>query len=132
MKYLLDTSVWIWSLDAPEKLPAQVKKILHDEANLPFGLSAISPWEIIKKESKGLLHLSIPIGQWVKSATRNPFIEVLPLSIDISLESSHLPGEFHRDPADQIITATARVHNLTLISSDGRILEYDHVRALWR
>jgi len=130
--YLLDTNAWIWSLDAPEKLPTQVKKILRNTDNLPLGLSAISPWELIKKESKGLLQLSTPIGQWIERATLKPFIKLLPLSIEISLESSHLPGEFHKDPADQIITATARVLNLTLISSDKRLLNYAHVKTLWQ
>jgi len=46
-------------------------------------------------------------------------------------ESNHLPGEFHRDPADQIIVATARVQRLTLITADPRILAYPHVRCLW-
>jgi PIN domain nuclease of toxin-antitoxin system len=47
------------------------------------------------------------------------------------MESAQLPGDFHRDPADQIIVATAREHNATLITGDQRILDYPHVRTLW-
>jgi PIN domain nuclease of toxin-antitoxin system len=56
---------------------------------------------------------------------------VLPLSTEVAVESCHLPGEFHRDPADQIITATARVHALTLLTADQRLQAYGHVRTLW-
>jgi len=132
VKYLLDTNAWIWALDAPEKLPKKVRSLLHDADNLPFALAAISPWEVVKKESKGLLQLSVPIRQWVEHATQAPFIELVPLSLDISLESSHLPGGFHKDPADQIIAATARVYDLVLISADRRLLDYAHVKTLWK
>jgi|TARA_B110000495_G_C22904720_1_gene528045 PIN domain nuclease of toxin-antitoxin system len=132
VKYLLDTNAWIWALDAPERLPKKVRALLHDADNLPFALAAISPWEVIKKESKGLLQLSVPIRQWVEHATQAPFIKLVPLSLDISLESSHLPGAFHKDPADQIIVATARVCDLVLISADRRLLDYAHVKTLWK
>jgi PIN domain nuclease of toxin-antitoxin system len=46
---------------------------------------------------------------------------------EIAVESTRLPGEFHRDPADQIIVATARVHNVPLVSSDRKIIAYPHV-----
>lgn len=131
VKYLLDTNAWLWALDSTEKLPRKVRSVLQKPANLPLGLAAISPWEIAKKESKGLLQLSVPVRQWVQRAIQAPFIELMPLSVDISLESSHLPGSFHKDPADQIIVATARVHDLVLISSDSRILAYPHVKTLW-
>jgi PIN domain nuclease of toxin-antitoxin system len=47
------------------------------------------------------------------------------------MESCSLPGDFHKDPADQIIVATARVHNLTLLTKDRKILYYRHVKAAW-
>ena len=132
MKYLLDTHAWIWALEAPEKLPNPIRAMLLESDNLPFGLAAISPWEVAKKESKGLLHLSMPVRQWVERATQAPFIELLPLSVDIALESAHLPGSFHKDPADQMIVATARMHSLVLISADQRLRAYPHVQTKWR
>ena len=41
-----------------------------------------------------------------------------------ALESSHLPGEFHADPADRILVATARRLDATLITADRKIIEY--------
>ena len=82
MKYLLDTNAWIWALEAPEKLPDPIRAMLLESDHLPFGLAAISPWEVAKKKkkkaSKGLLHLSMPVRQWVAHATQAPFIELLP------------------------------------------------------
>ena len=132
MKYLLDTNAWIWALEAPEKLPDPIRAMLLESDHLPFGLAAISPWEVGKKASKGLLHLSMPVRQWVAHATQAPFIELLPLSVDIALESAHLPSSFHKDPADQMIVATARVHSLVLISADQRLRDYPHVQTKWK
>ena len=132
MKYLLDTHAWIWALDAPEKLPTPIRALLLEPDHLPFGLAAISPWEVAKKESKGRLHLSMPVRQWVECATQAPFIELLPLAVDIALESARLPSPFHKDPADQMIVATARVYNLVLISADQRLRAYPHVQTKWQ
>lgn len=45
--------------------------------------------------------------------------------------SNYLPGDFHRDPADRIIVATARLHDIVLITKDRRMLAYPHVKTLW-
>ena len=46
------------------------------------------------------------------------------------LESYALPGSFHPDPADRLLVATARVHGLTLLTADKRILRYSKVRSM--
>ena len=130
MRYLLDTHVWLLAMEAPDRLSPAVRHVLFDSTNLPFGISVISAWEVVKKESIGRLRLSSPIRQWLSSACREPFVELLPLSLDTSYEANHLPGSFHRDPADQIIVATGRIHSLTLITADAKILEYPHVKTL--
>ena len=43
------------------------------------------------------------------TALAYPGIQVVELTAEIAIESTRLPGEFHRDPADQIIVATARI-----------------------
>ena len=131
MKYLLDTNAWILLVDAPEHMPKRVARIARDLRNAPLGLSAISPWEVAKKTALGKLQLSLPVRHWVMLATQPEGIQILPLTPDVALESAYLPGELHRDPADQIIAATARVHHATLITSDERLLRYPHVETLW-
>ena len=100
MKYLLDTSIWILIVENHRSIPSQMSSAIQEPDNYPFYISAISVWEVAKKVSIGKLTLSIPIRDWLLQATRKPFIEIIPLSVDIALESTVLPGVFHKDPAD--------------------------------
>jgi PIN domain nuclease of toxin-antitoxin system len=76
--------------------------------------------------------LSLPCGtlEWIRQALSYPGVVLLDLTPEIAVASTELPGEFHRDPADQIIVATARIHNVPLVTSDERILNYPHVQTL--
>jgi len=64
---------------------------------------------------------------WLTQALNYPGVQLLELTPQIAVESTQLPGEFHKDPADQIIVATARIYNSPLVTLDGRILAYSHV-----
>jgi len=130
VNFLLDTNAWILLADTPNRVPEDVRNMARDMANAPLGLSAISPWEVAKKTALGKLQLSLPIRQWVQQATQPEGVEILPITTEIAIESAYLPGDFHRDPADQIIVATARVHDLTLLTSDQRIQNYPHVKSI--
>jgi PIN domain nuclease of toxin-antitoxin system len=56
-----------------------------------------------------------------------PKIDVIDLNAQIIIDSTHLPGSFHRDPADRMIVATSRVLKAPLITSDSKILKYEFV-----
>jgi PIN domain nuclease of toxin-antitoxin system len=58
-------------------------------------------------------------------------VSLHPLTPEICVESTELPGVFHGDPADQIIVATARSLGATVVTADRRILEYSHVPTIW-
>lgn len=131
MTYLLDTHIWIWLLDCPEKLSEAAAAAINDPAGGGCGVADISIWEVARKESLGKLDLSLSSRVWLKRATRSPGIEMLRADAEIAWESCHLPGAFHRDPADQIIVATARILGLTLITRDEKILNYSGVQTLW-
>jgi PIN domain nuclease of toxin-antitoxin system len=131
MRYLLDTHVLIWALDAPERLPARVAAVLRDPANLPLGVAAITPWEIAMLSARGRLRLGQPVETWLTAALRPEIVSLVPLSPAIAVESCQLPGQFHADPADRLIVATARLHSLTLITADEAIRSYPHLRTLW-
>jgi PIN domain nuclease of toxin-antitoxin system len=131
VKNLLDTHVWYWLMETPEKIPGAVRKIIGQKTSIPFGVSAISLWEIAKLEEKGKINFNIPLQRWMREALDPGFMKRLELDEQVAAESTRLPEEFHRDPADQMIVATARVHNLTLITADRKILSYRHVKTLW-
>ena len=96
-----------------------------------------SPWygaagftsslEVAKLVERGRLKLPMPTGQWLHAALAYPGVKLLELSPDIAADACCLPGEFHSDPADQIIVATARNHGSELVAMDRRILSYPHV-----
>lgn len=131
MIYMLDTNAWILLVDAPERLPLATLEQVQDMAHAPLGLAAISAWEVAKKTALGKLQLSLPVSQWLRRATNPIGMQLLPLTPQVALESAYLPGDFHRDPADQLIVATARLYNLVLVTSDQRIQAYPYVKTVW-
>ena len=85
-------------------------------------VSAITPWEIAMLVSKGRLRLSSDVAEWISAALGLPGIRLEPLSPAIAVASTRLPWEFHGDPADRILLATARHLDATLVTIDSQIL----------
>ena len=132
MIYLMDTHVWVWWHTAPEKLSSKVRDtIINLDATDQLLMSVISVWEVAKLVEKNRLRLSIEIDQWVVEALNMSHFQLLPLSPEIAIESTRLPQPFHQDPSDQMIVASARLFDATVLTVDQLILSYPHVRALW-
>lgn len=124
---VLDTHIWVWWVhDVTRLTNAQVDAIQAHEAD-EIGVSAISLWEIAKLVEHQRLVLPCAIDEWFEQALSYPGIRVLDLTPEIAIASTRLPGEFHRDPADQILVATARVYRCPLVTSDDKIIGYPHV-----
>ena len=132
MKYLLDTHSWFWLLEDFEKLPPKTRAALEDGDSYPVGISAISIWEIAMLEQRKRIVLKGKLEKWLQPALNSEWFDLIPLSPEISVASTRLPGGFKSDPADEIIIATARVHEATLITADQAIRKYRHVKTLWR
>jgi PIN domain nuclease of toxin-antitoxin system len=95
---VLDTHAWVWWVHGSEQLTqAQINIIQVNEEDV-IGVSAISCWEVAKLVELGRLELSTPVEKWMRQALGYPGIRLLELSPEISIESTRLPGEFHRDP----------------------------------
>lgn len=127
---LLDTHVWIWLCHGDLLLPADLGNLIDIQRSEGLAVSAISVWEVAKLVERGRLELPFDLGPWLDMALDSSGVAVIPLSPSIAVASTKLPGEFHRDPADQIIVATARVHDLALATCDQRIRLYPHIRLL--
>jgi PIN domain nuclease of toxin-antitoxin system len=127
---VLDTHIWVWwVLDVARLTREHRQAITRGEAE-GLGVSIISCWEVALLESRGRLSLPIPVDAWLTTALAYPGVRVLALTPRIAVEATHLPGDFHRDPADQIIVATARTYDCPLVTVDRRILDYPHVRTI--
>ncbi|MDD4890941.1 MAG: type II toxin-antitoxin system VapC family toxin [Phycisphaerae bacterium] len=134
---LLDTHAWLWfAEDAPEIRRSPAVTIVNAAADKQrLRVSAISVWELAMKESKGRVQLTGGATAWVHGALSDNRIALVPLSPEIAVHSTRLPGQelIHGDPADRIIAATARVLNATLLTRDGGLLDYakhGYIRAI--
>jgi PIN domain nuclease of toxin-antitoxin system len=82
-------------------------------------------------EARGRISLSQSVDEWVAAALTAPGVRLVELSPEIALESTRLPGQPPKDPADRMIVATTRVLGATLVTCDEEILDYGstgHVR----
>jgi PIN domain nuclease of toxin-antitoxin system len=87
-------------------------------------IAAISVWETALLASRGRVTLRRPLAQWMTQAVSVSGLSIEPLLPQTAIEACSLPDAFHRDPADRLIVATARVTNATLMTRDRRILDY--------
>jgi PIN domain nuclease of toxin-antitoxin system len=87
-------------------------------------VSAISVWELGMFEAKGRIRLKPSCEEWVREALATPGLALAPITPEIALESSRLPGPFHGDPADRIIVATARKMGAQLMTRDRKLIQY--------
>ncbi|MFD1142805.1 type II toxin-antitoxin system VapC family toxin [Larkinella insperata] len=124
---LLDTHIWIWWIQAPERLKPTTLQFLDGLPPSDIFINAISCWELAKLVEKNRIDLSESVSGWLTNAIDYSGITVIPLERSIILDACNLPGEFHNDPADQLIVATSRVKNLPLLTADGKILTYRFV-----
>jgi PIN domain nuclease of toxin-antitoxin system len=127
---LLDTHCWLWTQAGnTEKFSRQGRRLI-DKATQSGDLrvSVISVWEIGMLEAKGRLALKMSCTDWVNQALATPGLSLLPLTPEIAIESSRLPGEIHADPADRILIATARITGAQLLTADQRLLDYGRQR----
>ncbi len=127
---VLDTHIWVWWIHNDARLTDEQRTMIQNSEDKGLGISVISCWEVAKLVELKKLVLHFPIDKWLDTALRYPGIRLLPLTPEIAIESTRLPGTFHRDPADQIIVATARLHNCPLLTVDAKILNYPHVQLL--
>lgn len=125
---VLDTHIWVWWIQNDPRLNSDYRNCLQAHEPLGLGVSIISCWEVAKLVEKGKLTLPLPVEDWIKQALAYPGLQLLELTTRIVVEATQLPGNFHRDPMDQLIVATARVHQCPLVTMDSEIRGYSHVQ----
>lgn len=132
MKYLLDTHTWIWWHMKPQNLSKKVISLIQDTKRYEeLLISAISPWEFCKLIEKGKLGVTLSPMQWILDALDIAGLRLIPLSPLIAYKSTTLPELVSRDPADQIIIATAIEEDAIILTRDQKMQEYTHVHTLW-
>lgn len=122
---VLDTHVLIWAVNDDSRLGKTARQIIDDMTqHSRILIAAITPWEIAMLAQKGRIALGNDVGRWISRALALPGVALAPLEAPISVDSVRLPGDFHADPADRMIVATARFHQVPLMTADQAILAY--------
>jgi PIN domain nuclease of toxin-antitoxin system len=126
LRLLLDTHIWLWSLQDQSRLGRRILRELRSPEN-ELWLSPVSTWEALILHEKGRLHLPADLNGWVARAIA-PFREA-PLTHEIAAVSRRLSLP-QRDPADRFLAATAQVLDLTLVTADASLLGLGEIATL--
>ncbi|MFB2935043.1 type II toxin-antitoxin system VapC family toxin [Aerosakkonemataceae cyanobacterium BLCC-F154] len=126
---ILDTHIWVWWVQNDPRLTQKHKDWLQQYESQGLGVNIISCWEVAKLVENSRLTLPVTVEEWLTAALAYPGVQLINLTIPIIIESTKLIG-FHRDPADQIIVATARINGCSLLTADAKILAYPDVQTL--
>ncbi len=132
MKVILDTHIWVWWLLPDSPLPDRERKALDRIAtDRGIYLPAICQWEAQMLHSKKRIELPVPFSTWLRRATATDMLTVLPLDAAAVIAVDELSAAFHGDPADRMIVATARAHDLHLATHDEAIRKSRLVK-IWK
>jgi PIN domain nuclease of toxin-antitoxin system len=122
MRLLLDTHIFIWWADEPERLPPFILDALLDGENT-LVLSVVSLWEMQIKSQLGKLTMSKPLDHLVSMQQRVNELELLPVLAHHVFALDELPLH-HKDPFDRMIIAQAEVEGMTIVTVDKAFRAY--------
>ena len=124
---LLDTCALLWLAAGGAQLSARARAAIERAPALY--VSAVTGFEVGVKVSKGKLVLPARPADWFDGVLRQHGIEVVPLDLATCLLATELPA-VHADPCDRFIIATARRHQLAIVTADSRFRDYS-VEVVW-
>ena len=90
MRLLLDTQIFIWWADQPEKLSPVALSALEDDAN-ELLLSVVSVWEMQIKIQLGKLKLALPLKELLKKQQETNGLTVSAVAVTHVLALDGLP-----------------------------------------
>jgi PIN domain nuclease of toxin-antitoxin system len=130
---LIDTCAMI-RIAGPTPLQAETARAVERAATAGrLRVSPISAWEIGMAVARGRINTTLTALRYFNTFLERTGSQLCALEPEVLTQSISLPGQFHRDPMDRILVATARHYGFTLVTSDRAILAYSqhgHVRAL--
>ena len=130
---LLDTHTLLWWVQGrPGDLSRKAREAIAAERQAgEILVSSITAWEIALLVAYGRLGLSTDVQTWLVQVGNVDRLRFVSVDNTIAVAAVHLPGDFHRDPADRMIAATARHLDVALVTGDRKLRAYPHVRTIW-
>ena len=127
MDILLDTHAILWFLKGNEKMPQTTRDTICNAENNKF-VSIASLWEVAIKSSSGKLTLDSGIEGFIEAVENNGFslLEIAPKHIKVATDLPFI----HRDPFDRMLVAQAIVENMSIMTIDDNIQEYN-INSVW-
>ncbi len=122
-----------WGRCSATPLSTAARRALAAGVHERVGLAAISLKEAAWF-ARGRVRVTEPgvsWSSWLREAASAASLEMLPLTVEVAIESEQFPQGFPSDPADRLIAATARVYDLTLVTADTALRGHGGVRTLW-
>ena len=123
---LLDTHVWIWSVEGDvHRVGRRARQLLtRAESDESLRISPATLFEVTALHTAGRLHLANPPEQWIRHALQAAGGRVAELSSAVAIDAGNIPRSALPDPLDRLLVATARQLDATFLTSDRRILDY--------
>jgi PIN domain nuclease of toxin-antitoxin system len=122
---LLDTHVLIWWVEDRGRLSHRAAAVIGEHA--PVLVSPISFWELAVLIERGRVAVDRDLALWCRDLLASGTVRVAALTPSVAISAGRLP-EFHGDPADRFMYATARELDVALVSKDTRIRDYARQR----
>ena len=119
---LLDTHVLLWLRVGESRLgPRARREIDLAWQSNEVAVSSISFWEIALLQDRGRVNLHGEPGPWRRELLEQGLIEI-PVDGEVGIRAVEL-ADFHADPADRLIVATA-LGGHRLLTADNRMLRW--------
>jgi len=130
---VIDTHILVWWVSGDQSLSKSAYQAINDTlaSDREVIVSCISAWEISMLIEKGRLVLSMDVASWLDHVSQINGVRFMPIDNEIGVKATMLPGEFHKDPADRMIVATARKLAVPLVTADAKMIQYQHVKTIW-
>lgn len=129
---VLDTHTLVWWVTGDPLLSKAAKSAIDKTKRRgEIIVSSMSAWEIALLVERDRLVLTMDVSSWLATVEQIEQVRFLSVDVEIATKSVSLPGQFHKDPADRMIVATARKLAVPLVTKDEKLRAYPHVKTIW-
>jgi PIN domain nuclease of toxin-antitoxin system len=128
LKLLLDTHIWIWAVERPEKLANNVRRALQRNESELY-LSPVSIWEAYHLTRSRRVRIRQDFSQWLETVLSQAPSREAPFNFAVAAEATRIKLP-QSDLGDILLAATATVFDLTLVTSDSKLLDCSWLKTM--